>query len=370
MSRVVTTRRLTAALSGTAIVAAGVTAFATPAMAAAPTITQIAPNKVAAATGNVTVTITGTNFDAAAIGEVDLGADTTNCNNAGTGALKVSFVVVNSTTIVAKTPAAGCAATAGGYTGTGEAVDIYDNTATTRLRLVHFTTGTTKTGLFFLPPPNLATDAAATPAVYLDNSAQLATAAPAAGSKIVQVSSAGGQTVRVNAGTTYATGISATLGGKALSSVVVVAGGAYFTAKTSAMADSAGATVPLVLTYNGVSKSFTTQIVVKNTASVTSVSPKEVAVGSGATLTISGTGFSTTGSEDTVKVCGVTAAVTGTPTKTKLTVALPTVQNVATALGTGNYEGTCNVTVQNTNATTPYAVSLSRSGAAVTVVSQ
>ena len=55
--------------------------------------------------------------------------------------------------------------------------------------------------------------------------------------------------------------------------------------------------------------------------------------------------------------------MTGTPTKTKLTVALPTVQNVATALGTGNYEGVCNVTVQNTNATTPYAVSFARTGA-------
>ncbi len=360
MSRVITSRRLASVLTGTAVAAASFAVFSAPAHAASVTITKVTPKKVAATTAGASVVITGTGFDDATISQVDLNG-AADCSGAG----KVTYIVVSSTQIVAKTPTGGCAAT--GSTTTPETVKIWDAAGTPAVSAQF--TGTASTGLFFVAPPVFTGDAAATPKAYLLNSEALANAAPAASSKQVTLNAAGGQIIKVN-GSGYAKGLTASLGGKTLGSVTVDSTGNFFTAKTSAIPDSGGSTLALVLTANGVSKSFTTQLVSKNTTSVTSVKPTSVAVGSGATLTISGTGFSTTAADDTVNVCGVAATVTGTPTKTKVTVTLPTVENVSPGLGAGNYEGVCQVTVQNTNGTTPYAANPQTATSVVAVVSQ
>jgi hypothetical protein len=345
MSRT-SSRRLASVFAITAIAAASIAVIAAPAQAAGVTITKVSPLKIATATKDAVVTITGTGFDSATIGQVDLG---TNCLNAvGT---KTSLIVLSPTTIVAKTLGVLCVTPTAGVTP--ESIQLYAANGTTPVGSPFV--GTATTGLFFIAPPNFGTDAPTTPSAYL-NASQALNASPATaagqGRKVV-LSAAGGQTIRVN-GTGYAKGLTATLGGKALTAITLdtAATPLYFTAKTSAMSPGAQT---LVLTANGVSKSFSTQLTVTAQTSVTSVSPTSVAVNSGATVTINGTNFSTVNSENTVTICGVAATVTGTSTKTKITVTLPTLAGVGSAvnpagLGTSGFEGPCAVTVANSNA--------------------
>jgi hypothetical protein len=337
MSHVISTRRFASVLACAAIAATGVAVIGTPASAVVGitassfTVTKVAPQKVASLTADLPVTITGTGFDPSNVTRVDLSVTAQAC-------LNVPFVVLSSTTIIAKT-VAGCATTVA--TSVGETIFVYQ-TYTDQSNYVgrSFTGTSTTNGLFFIAAQAFPSDAAATPKAYLANSDALANATPAAASKKVALSTAGGQTIKV-VGSGYATGLTAKLGGKALTSLVIAAGGGSFTAKTSAM--TAGA-LSLELTANGVSKTFTTQLVAALTTSVTSVTPTSIAVGSAGTVTINGTNFGTVTGNITAKICNVTATVL-TATATKITVTLPTVENLAAGVGVGNYEGSCGVTV-------------------------
>jgi hypothetical protein len=368
MSRI-RSRRLVAALAGGALVTAGVSVFGAPAYAAGVTITKVSPLKVAATTAGAAVTITGTGFDDATITQVDLNGGT-DCS----GASKVTYIVVSSTTIVAKTPSGGCAVT--GSTTTPETVKIWDN-ATTPVVSASFT-GTPTTGLFFVAPQvfgtgNTATptaDSATVPGAYVDSSAAVADPGSGTSAKVVTLASAGGQTIRVN-GYNYPTTITATLGGKALTGIKVATSKAYFTAKVPAIADSGTSTLPLVLTANGVSKSFFTQLKSKDTPLVSSVSPTSVAVNAGSTtVTINGSGFSTTPASNTVTICGVSAGTPSTATKNKLVVTMPTVAAATTAvtnstLAADVWQGICQVKVTVASQASPVTV-----GSALYVVNQ
>lgn len=287
------------------------------------TITAINPKKVAALTANQPVTITGTGFDSALISSVSLGP----CANS-------TWIVVNSTTLIAQTPNNSCGVATAGTT-TPETITITDvdgNSLTF--------TGTATTGLFYVNPPTVAS----TNPIYLDNSHNLPT-------KMKKARSTGGQVVRIVAAAdyTFAAGTTVTLGGAALTGVTIGGGnvpGNYLLGTTPARPEGSAS---LVITANGVSKTWssaTTGFTYWSPPNVTAVTPnfgKAVASGDvGATVVLTGTGFSTTAADNTVKFCGKDATVktSPAPTATTLSVTAPD-----PALGTGVYEGVCPVVV-------------------------
>ena len=286
------------------------------------TITSISPTKVAALTANETVTLTGTNFDSAVISSVSLGG----CANA-------TWIVVSPTSLITKTPNATCGvATSGTTPETITITDVDNNTLTF--------TGTATTGLFFITPPTLASGNE----IYLDNSADIPT-------KTKKALSTGGQRVRINAGPTYTftTGVSATLGGTALTSIAIGGGnvaGNYLTGVTPARPAGSAA---LVVTANGVSKTYssaTTGFTYWAPPTLSALTPnygKAVAAGEvGANVVITGSGFSTVASENTVTFCGKTTTVKSTPAPTATSIS---VNAPDPGLGTGVYEGNCPVVV-------------------------
>ena len=325
MSRLNLRKRVAVCATAMAMAATGSLVAASNAFGAASTtgmtITAIAPKKIAALTANQVVTITGTNFDESIITGVELGP----CN--------AVYVVANPTTIYAKTPNATCG-TATASTTTPETITITDNETNT----VTFT-GTATTGLFYVTPPAIA----ATNPAYTD----LSSAIPA---KVKQLKVGGGQLVRINAAAdyTFAAGVTAALGGTAMTGVTVVGStaGNYITAVAPAKA--AGA-VALTLTANGVSKTFpatATGLSYWAPPTVATVAPNAgravVSGGTGGDTVITGTGFSPTTNGNTVTICGQTATVKATPapTATSLSVTVPDPQ-----LGTDVYEGVCPVRV-------------------------
>lgn len=325
MSRFSIRRKVAVCTATFALAAGGSVAAAANAMAAASTsgmtITAIAPKKIAALTANQVVTITGTNFDEGLIKQVDLGP----CN--------ATYIVANATTLYAKTPNATCGVVTAGTT-TPETItitDTDDNTLTF--------TGTATTGLFYVAPPAIA----ATDPSFTDLSANISP-------KVKKLKVGGGQVVRIVAASDYsfATGVTAALGGTPMTGVTVVGtgNGNYITAVAPAKAVGA---VSLTLTANGVSKTFsaaTTGLTYWAPPTVATVAPSAgravASGGTGADVVITGTGFSTTAASNSVTFCGQDATVktTPAPTATSLTVTVPD-----PALGTGIFEGLCPVKV-------------------------
>ncbi|WP_306216036.1 IPT/TIG domain-containing protein [Actinoplanes sp. RD1] len=355
MSLLATRRsRLAASASAaTLVVGATLAVTATPAFAADMTITSVAPAKVAAGSANRVVIITGTNFDEDAISDISLGTDT-DCQDLST------YVVTSATQISVKTPgvgttgsAPGCAASAN---GTAESVTI-DPSATGAADVV-------KTGaITFVTPPSL--DAVADKPVITDNSSQLATA-----DQIQTLNAAGGQLLRITAGSDFAfdgrasAGLTGTYGGKPLTSVGFIA--ADGTAQAATAAPTANGNVWLARTATGltastdptlsitqgtVSKNFlnaATGTTIVSTPTVTSLDVNSGKVNAATTVKVTGTNFSTTLGDMAVSFCGVSGTVTAS-TATVVTVTTPTTVSGTAGTGIGTATaGVCPVVVSKT----------------------
>jgi hypothetical protein len=328
--------RISAAAVISAVVALVALVPATPA-AAAVTATSIAVStpstgKVAANTEKQVVVLTITGLAGATLTEenitgVDLGGDS-NCAD-----LPV-YVVTSATTLTVKTPSGGCDPTSG---NTPESVTIEFTGSQTLTKAT--------TNLFFIAPPVLA----GTAPVITDNSSAL----PAA-NQIKQFVAGGGQTIRVKADSTFAfssTGaLSASLGGKALTSVTIANSGNtgnYFTGRTAAGMSTSDPS--LSITHNGVTKTFAAasidNISIVNAPLITSLSVTSGKVDTATTTVI--TGQNLTGAT-AVTFCGVAGVIASNPapTATTMTVTTPTaVSDVSPGLGSGVYAGSCPVKV-------------------------
>ncbi|GAA1031000.1 hypothetical protein GCM10009557_24910 [Virgisporangium ochraceum] len=277
------------------------------------------------------------------------------------------YIVTGTTQIAAKTPDDaddandGCAPTAS--TTTGETIVItFANDDTL-----------TKTGsnLFFITPPDIAGVSAAP--VVTDNSSKI----PAADDKVKRLLASGGQTVRITASNDFAfsggtgAGLAVTIGGKALTEVkawnkagttalTAAAGdadkGNTLTGKT-ASGMTASATPSVIITQNGVSKTFSstaTGITIVSAPVITALSVTSVKAGVETNVTVTGTGFATTA---TAKVCGVTANVATPPTSagTSMVITIPATGIIddAGGLGADVFSGVCKVVVSNSGTDSP-----------------
>jgi hypothetical protein len=306
---------------------------------------------------NAVFTITGTNFDENNIVDIDIAAAPVGCTGIS------SYIVTSPTTIVVKTPTAGCTASVDQVNG--ETITINETGGVGTLSNVP---ATAAQRLIFVPPPEI--DLLANKPVITDASSQLATA-----NQVVNLIPAGNQTIRVKALGSYrfdqrtTAGLSASLGGKPLTAIAVYnttgtatgptgipdADGNWFTAK-SPVPLVAGGAYSLTVTQFGVSKTFAqaaTGLTWNAVPTAASLDVKEGKAAGGTTVKVTGTGFSTTvadyndGSGNTnVKVCGTEATVTAA-TATLITFTTPDVGNVAAPAGLGLtvYSGVCPVTV-------------------------
>jgi hypothetical protein len=330
---------------GTVAVAAtvGFTALGlqSPSFATAPAITAAKPIKVAANSAGTKIEFTATNLSAQTIRHVDVGG----CQDVPFVVTPTKLTVWTTTHDVSGSPVDGCG---GASATTGATVKVYNSTVYSNgAGDWTFQSDDAKKGLFFVDGPDiLAYDGTTTPKVYnsyVENSAYLAT-------KTTALSAAGGQTIRVvakNASSNpFVKGVTATLGGKALTGVKVAEDGSSFTAVTGAHAAEA-TTLDLVITQNGVSSTFNqaaTQLTyVAALPVVKTVTPAAVpAWGTGhalGTVTIAGTGLG--GSTSTVTICGAAAVVDAKSTATKLI--LTSVADV-TSVATGGV-GYCPIVV-------------------------
>ena len=301
------------------------------------TLTTVSPTAVAASTANVLVTLTGTNFDESEIASIALG---------GVCTALTGYIVASSTTILVKTTSACTASTAG-----AENVTINEVGAGTVTKALAIT--------FITPPDILAVGSAP---VVTDNSAD-------SGGEVAALVAPGAATtglekIRVRAGLTYAflSTMKATLGGKDLTAITLVAAttgvgsstgnGNAFTAVLPLGLTTSG-TLTLVLTQGGVSKSFATAATGLSWYLGPIVTGLDVTSGraaGGTTVKITGTGLpatqtlATTAASWLINFCGVAAVATASST-TSITVTSPVVANLASGLGTGNYSGVCAVTV-------------------------
>jgi hypothetical protein len=301
-------RRL--AIGGTVAVLAAstfmVTNHAEAATSTLVTITAVSPHLVAATTANQVITVTGTGFDEAVIGGVSVA-----------GCTAPTYIVASATSLVIKTDNT-CTA------GANEVITITDTSSNTAVSVPAATGG--KQALSFVAPPTLN-------AAGLGYAAQTTagTSAPTKGGAVIKVVS--GATGFSNS---TATPLAASLGGIALTGVTLVGtngtAGNYFTGIVGATAPNAAPA--LKITNNGVSKSFlwgaggasatagTHDFSIGGTA--IAVSPVTGTAAGGTKLTITGTGFSTTGSNDVVTVGGVSCPLTTpVPTATTVTCTVP-----------------------------------------------
>jgi hypothetical protein len=326
------TRR--AAGAAAVIAAAGITALGlqAPAFATTPAITAAKPTKVAANSAGTKVEFTATNLSAQTIRHVDLG-----------GCQDVPFVVTGATKLTAWTTTHDVSGSAvdgcgGANATTGATVKVYNSTVYTNgAGDWTFQSDDVKKGLFFVDGPAIKTyDGTTTPKVYnayVENSAYLA-------AKTTALSAAGGQTIKVDAkdasGNPFVKGVTAKLGGKALTGIKLAEDGSYFTAVTPAHAAEAS-DLDLVITQNSVSSTFnqaaTKLTYVAALPVVKTVTPNAVpAWGTShelGTVTIAGTGLG--GNTSTVTVCGAAATVDTKSTATKLILtAVADVTSVAT----------------------------------------
>jgi hypothetical protein len=286
---------LTAVAASTVLISTGLANAVTSTTVA---ITSVSPHIVASGSANQVIIVTGKGFDQSTITSVAI---------SGTGACTTSpdFIVVSATSLALKTVGTDCAAGASTITITDAS-----GTATN--------TGVTAAALSFAAPPTLATVDASHNAVVTDNTSALAFADQALTAPI-----GGGTVIRVIAGatpfvTSTGTPLTASLGGVALTTITLGAGGAYFTGKVGAHA--AGAAV-LSVTSGGVTKSFTAAQTnnFSYAGSTITVTPASGPANGGGTLTIAGTGFV---AGATVKV-GATTCATPVVTATKITCTIP-----------------------------------------------
>lgn len=345
---------------------------ASPASAAAITggnivVSSPSTGKVAAMTGKQVILLTLTLPTNSGVTISEDGIKSVSLAASGACATMDWYIVTGTTQIAVKTPdnadptLAGCPATAS--TTTGETITVtFENNDTL-----------TKTGsnLFFIQPPAIAGLSAGP--VVTDNSYKI----PAPADRIKKLAASGGQTVRITAANDFAfsggtaAGLAVTIGGKALTEVKAfnVAGttaltgaatnadnGNTLTGKT-ASGMTVGATPQVVITQNGVSKTFlaaATGIEIINAPTVTAVAPSTIKAGVATDVTITGTNLATTA---TAKVCGVSAAVKTAPTAagTSMVVTVPATGIIddAAGLGVDVFAGNCSVVVtsnSNTNA--------------------
>jgi hypothetical protein len=322
-------RSLAARLVGaTAAAAAGLLVLGPSAGAATSTlftVTKLSAHRLPALTANQVITVTGTGFDEDLISSVKINGCTTD----------PTYVVQSATTLVLKT-ANDCATTSTG------AITITDTSSNTYVTNPSLTGGAL--ALTFVAAPTVLTADATHRPVVTENSQGVAyadqvTSAPTKGGTTVRVYS--GSTPFVNS-TTYP--LAASLGGVALSGIVMHTGGDYFTGVVGAHAAD---TAPVLkVTSNGVSKSFaygaggasatagTHDFQYKGTG--ITVVPASGAINGGTVISITGSGFT---ASTTATVGGTTCPVSGTPTATlfKCTVPAATAAgavNVATTTGT------------------------------------
>ncbi|HEY5248868.1 MAG TPA: IPT/TIG domain-containing protein, partial [Dermatophilaceae bacterium] len=149
----------------------------------------------------------------------------------------------------------------------------------------------------------------------------------------LSVSTKGGTSIQVTAGANIfvQTGIAVSLGGVALTNVVVPAGGLTLTGTTGAH-PAADAAPVLRITNNGVSKSFAYAAPGASTdshsfqiaGSTITVAPAFGPSKGANNIVITGSGFSTTAANDAVTVNNVACtAIVGTPTATSITCTVP-----------------------------------------------
>jgi hypothetical protein len=282
-------------------------------------ITGVSPHLVAALTANQVITVTGTGFDESVISSV-----------AVAGCTAPSYIVSSPTTLLIKTDNT-CAV------GANKAVTITDTSNNTAVSNPAASGG--GQALSFVAAPTIATAGAALHPVTTDNTAGMAYATQTTAG--TSASTKGGTVIRVTSGATgfsnaTATPLSASLDGVALTSVTLVGtngtAGNYFTGVVGSHA--ADAAPVLKITNNGVSKSFVYGAGGAGAAAGTfdftyggstiSVSPAFGASKGGNKLTITGTGFSTTGASDVVTVGGVSCPLTTpVPTATQINCTVP-----------------------------------------------
>lgn len=283
------------------------------------TITGVGPHLVAATTANQVITVTGTGFDESVISGV-----------AVAGCTAPTYIVASATSLVIKTDNT-CTA------GANKAVTITDTSGNTAVSVPGATGGAQ--ALSFVAPPTIAVASATVRPVVNLNSAGLTYANQTAVG--TSASTKGGTVIKVISGATgfsnsAATPLAASMGGVALTKVTLVGtngtAGNYFTGVLGA--HPASAAPVLKITNNGVSKSFPWGAGGASATAGThdfsyggstiSVSPAFGEVDGGNKLTITGTGFSTTGANDVVTVGGVACPLTTpVPTATTITCTVP-----------------------------------------------
>ncbi len=311
----------TRVVAATAAAAAGMLVLGTSAGAATSTlftITKLSAHRLPALTANQVITVTGTGFDEDLISSVAINGCTTN----------PTYVVQSATTLVLKT-ANDCATTSTG------AITITDTSSNTVVSNPGLTGGAL--ALAFVAAPTIKTADATTRPVVTENSQGVAYA-----NQVTSAPTKGGTTIRVYSGTTAFVNtatypLAASLGGVALTGVVMHTGGDYFTGVVGAHAAD---TAPVLkVTSNGVAKSF---VYGAGGASATagthdfqyrgtgiSVLPASGPINGGTVLSITGTGFT---SSTTATVGGTSCPVSGTPTATLFKCTVP----AATAGGAVN----------------------------------
>ena len=313
-------KTLARALVGVTVTALAATAgilSATSAGAATSTvvaITGVSPHLVASTTANQVITVTGTGFDESVINGV-----------AVAGCTAPSYIVASSTTLYIKTDNT-CTA------GANKVVTITDSSSNTAVSVPGATGGAM--ALSFVVPPTIATASATVHPVVTFNTLGMPYATQTLAG--TSASTKGGTVIAVTSGSvgfsnTTATPLKATLDGVPLTSVTLIGTngtpGNYFAGVLGAHA--ADAAPVLKIWNNGVSKSFvwgaggagatagTFDFAIGG--STISVTPASGPARGGNKLTISGSGFSTTGANDVVTVGGVACPLT-TPAPTATTI--------------------------------------------------
>ncbi len=380
MSLLATRRSRLAASASTAVLVVGATLVASaPAATAAVlnnvTISAVNPAKVVSGLANRVILINGTNFDEDQITGISLGADP-DCQNLQ------SYVVTSTTQISVKTPgvapsgvtpdtaAPGCRPTPGNV---AEDVTINQIDATGATGSV-----TRATAITFVPPPSIGTlvttaGSEAFP-IFTENSSALDMA-----DRARQLTSAGGQLVRIKAGADFAfdgrssAGLTGSLAGKALTTVgfldstgatqainsAPTGNGNFWIART-ATALTPTDTPTLAVTQGTVTRTFAADVNGLSVVAAPTVTSLDVTSGKTGAITavkITGTNFGTSATELQVTMCGRIAPIVGTPTNTSITVNTPnsadstsptTNAQLKTALG--GTAGVCPVVVTRTPA--------------------
>jgi hypothetical protein len=280
------------------------------------------------------------------------------------------YIVTGTTQIAAKTPdddddtKDGCAPTGSATTGETIVVTFANGDTLTK----------TASNLFFILPPAIA--AVGSAPVVTENSAAITDP----DDRVKRLIASGGQTVRITASSDFAfsggstAGLAVTIGGKALTEVkaynkpvsgapTVLTGAAqdsdkgnYLTGKTTT-GMTASATPSVIITQNGVSKTFAstaTGITIETAPVITALSVTSAKSGVATNVTVTGTGFATTA---TAKVCGVTATVATAPTSAGTSMVLTVPAGIADAdpgLGTGVFAGPCPIVITNTVSSVDY----------------